>query len=58
MAWLSGDRLVTGIKYFEKFYNCTIVKLASISLPASTFSLGGTVAKTSFVIFKKEAPWL
>jgi type I restriction-modification system DNA methylase subunit len=51
-----GDRLATGIKYFEKFYNCTIAKLASISLPASTFSLGGTVAKTSFVIFKKEPP--
>lgn len=52
----AGDRLAAGLKFFEKNYDCTIVKLASISLPASTFALGGTVAKTSFVVFKKESP--
>jgi hypothetical protein len=50
-----GDRLAAGMKSFEKNYDCPIVKLASISLPSSTFALGGTVAKTSFVIFKKES---
>ena len=49
-----GDRLAIGISAFEDSYKCKIVKLAVISLPATTFSLGGTVAKTSFVIFKKS----
>ena len=48
-----GERLPNGIKAFENTYKCKIAKLALISLPARTFSLGGTVAKTSFVIFKK-----
>lgn len=51
-----GGRLEAGIKCFERFYNCTIVRLASISLPACTFALGGTVAKTSFLILQKNFP--
>lgn len=51
----TGNRLETGLKAFEELYTCSILKLATISLPASTFALGGTVAKTSFIILKKAA---
>lgn len=48
-----GNKLQYGIEEYEKSYNCSISKIAEISLPVATFSLGGTVAKTSFVVFRK-----
>lgn len=49
-----SERLSNGLSFFEKTYQCSISKLAVISLPVATFSLGGTVAKTSFVILRKD----
>lgn len=42
---------------YESTRGCGIDILAAISLPATTFALGGTVAKTSYLILRKaESP--
>lgn len=38
---------------YEKARDCGIDLCASVSLPSVTFALGGTVAKTSFIILRK-----
>jgi len=38
---------------YEKAHGCGIDLCASVSLPSVTFALGGTVAKTSFVVLRK-----
>lgn len=44
-------RLLDG--YEAESGQCVLELLALVSLPAATFSLGGTVAKTSFVVMRK-----
>jgi len=48
-----SDRLKTSISFYENLIGMNIIVKAVISLPVSTFSLGGTVAKTSFLILQK-----
>ena len=39
---------------YERSRTCRLAVLAVVSLPAVTFSLGGTVAKTSFLLVRKS----
>ena len=43
------------LQKFEIVHRCGVDLCASISLPVVTFMLGGTVAKTSFLILRKTA---
>ena len=43
------------LQQYEKARHCGVDLCASVSLPSVTFALGGTVAKTSFVILRKVA---
>lgn len=48
-----GERFKDLLKTFEESYDTRISVLAAVSLPVVTFALGGTVAKTSFLILKR-----
>lgn len=50
-----GHRFRELVETYEVVSSTRISILAAISLPVVTFSLGGTVAKTSFVIIKKAS---
>ncbi len=39
---------------YESTHRCGIDIMAAVSLPATTFALGGTVAKTSYLILRKS----
>ena len=39
---------------YERSRGCRLAVLAIVSLPTATFSLGGTVAKTSFLLVRKS----
>lgn len=60
LAVVLPDGVVTGLKFrrsldaYERLNDdCVLELLAFVSLPAATFSLGGTVARTSFLVVRK-----
>jgi hypothetical protein len=52
---LQSRDFVRALHVFEQIRETTIQVVAIVSLPTVTFSLGGTVAKTSFVILRRGA---
>jgi hypothetical protein len=52
---LRSDRCVAGLHAYESLACCSLAVHAVVSLPAVSFALGGTVAKTSFLVIQKLA---
>jgi hypothetical protein len=50
---VQSDRFKVGLEVYEKLRRVSLTVSAIVSLPATTFALGGTVAKTSFLIVGK-----
>ena len=53
---LHSQRLKSALRAYQQLSEAPLAIDAIVSLPAATFALGGTVAKTSFVIFSKGRP--
>jgi type I restriction-modification system DNA methylase subunit len=51
---LQSRDFVDALHEFERSRSTHIEVIGIVSLPSSTFALGGTVAKTSFVLFRKN----
>ena len=51
---LQSKEFAESLRVYERCRNTQIQVVGIVSLPAVTFSLGGTVAKTSFVLFKRS----
>ena len=52
---IQSRRFVSTLRTYEDLSNVNLSIAAMVSLPVSTFSLGGTVAKTSFLIIRKNS---
>jgi type I restriction-modification system DNA methylase subunit len=51
---LQSKEFTESLRVYERCRNTQIQIVGIVSLPAVTFSLGGTVAKTTFVIFRRS----
>src|SRR5262249_30275886 len=51
---VQSTRFCRALRLYEQVHDTALHVAAVVSLPAVTFSLGGTVAKTSFVLIQKD----
>ena len=51
---IHSDKFAEGLRSYERHTAKTIHVAAIVSLPTATFSLGGTVAKTSFLVVRVD----
>jgi hypothetical protein len=51
---VQSQRFLRALEYFESAAGVALNVVAAVSLPVATFSLGGTVAKTSFLVIRRE----
>lgn len=51
---IQSSRFTATLKLYEQLSRCALTIRAIVSLPVRTFALGGTVAKTSFLVVTKD----
>lgn len=51
---LYSDNFKKSVLQYESIFNCKLKLRSLISLPSRTFSLGGTIIKTSFLLLQKS----